>query len=382
MLPEKKSREDLTRAVIKDGRTQPQEVAVFGKDLAIKKDHKGERAFRRRLRFGIASLVIIFLFGSFLNFIFRVQHFGTNLNFITRPFLSKHFNKSSLSSTYRNNILFISQTEGTKAVRLLSYEPVEKELTMIDVPIDSYLNLPGRAVFLLKGYQPEESNYDEILLQIQDLFALPLDAVIVSHDPNLTLTEDQIQQLRQSTQFSINKIPLALDFFQNKAQTNLSSWDCITLLGYLRSLRADKISTYTLEGYDFELKVDKRTYKALDLVKVDGLIRKVVPERAILKQPVAVEIRNATEVSGLGNQLNRYLTNLGAQVIFVGNTPALAKKSAFYEFEERKVLNDRLGFLKVGVQKADRENFNLDTRADLLLVIGQDYLDTFYPKEE
>lgn len=339
--------------------------------------NKREKSRLRSVRKGFLILMAIFLVGAFINFFIRLPQVAQKLNAAAKPLPSSFFKQTNLGKNYRENYLYVAYSDRIREVKLLSISPSDDDLIMITIPVNLYTNLPGRTLTKFEDFKPVENNFDGLLLQIQDLLAIPLDAVIVNTDSQISLNEDTLESIRKSSKFPLTSLPALIGYLRDNIYTNLTAVDVINVASHLRNLREDKVFTYTLDGFDFELEVNRKKFKAFDTTKIDGFLRKILPEDQILQTPVAVEVRNSTSVSGLGNQVGRFISNQGGQVVFVGNSELPAKRSATYVFDDKDKLLNRLKFLKVPAQQASRDNFNLETRGDVLVVLGQDYLDNF-----
>ena len=249
---------------------------------------------------------------------------------------------------YRTNIILLS-----KPLTVISLEP-KRNLIFLRLPDNLYLEVPpdlGKyrlsSVYRLGGL---EGRGEELLkAALEDYLAVPIDGWVKAPDFSLFLT---------------------------KRETNFSKLNLIKIWWSMKRLRIDKIKSIDLDQTNVlkkEVLADGSEVWDTEFFRLDSLVKKYFSDSRMEKEGIKVEIRNGTKHLGLANKLARLITNLGGSVVAIGNSSIkhqassikYKKKSLGKSYTLRKLE-------KILAVKAELE-MTEESRADLLIVVGEDY---------
>lgn len=307
---------------------------------------------------GIAILLIIF--GQLFRF--------------TKSLFSPWEDSANIQRSYIWNGDFnINLLIRASTISLLSYNPIEGKLTIIDVPDKIYLQLPHdfgkwqiRAVYKLGG--------DKLLTEtLTSFFAIPVDGFLDfgSATSNRSATE-VVDRLRQSPISGLNLL--------TNLKSNLTLWELIRLKVSISSLRFDKIRKINLEKLgilDEEKLADGTSVFTSDPVKLDSVLSDFA-ESNILKEHLSIAVFNATAKSQLAQKWTRLITNIGGNVIITSNSDKKIKNTQVIGAASKTVT--RLSEIfnlgcsnNPNCDRIDPKDDYLASRAQVDLFLGEDY---------
>lgn len=165
---------------------------------------------------------------------------------------------------------------------------------------------------------------------------------------------------------------LLQSFFSN-GRTNLSKWDLIRLFWSSRNLKVEQIKRLDLETAgitSLQTLPDGSQLLKISPEKMEAQAAEFFRDEVGRRESLAIEVLNATDYPGLGERAVRILSNLGLEVVRVGNES--------HQYKECLLLGSRLTAKTYTVRRL-REIFNCTfkeeelQRADLSLILGQDY---------
>ena len=105
---------------------------------------------------------------------------------------------------------------------------------------------------------------------------------------------------------------------------------------------------------------------------INKIIVNLFKNDKIVEENISIEIINSTDVSGLGNRLERALSNIGAQVISVSNLREKKKISVMQFYGPKSYTVSKLkDMLNISVEKLSKKQV-----ADITIIIGEDLKDT------
>jgi len=260
----------------------------------------------------------------------------------------------------RVNLVFISQP-----IVVASLEP-GKNLTLLALPDNLYLEVPGGlghyrlgSVYQL-GELEEKGGGGELLVKtISNYLALFIDGYVEIS----TADKDHL----------LGQLPLLLF---KKGKTNLERWRLFKFWWQAERLRQDKIKYISLKETKIlkkEKLPDDTEILTTENFRLDELMGKYFVDSQVKKEALKIEILNAAGRPGLAKKMARLVTNLGAEVINVGNYSVQYQTSSIKYQEktiEKKYTLQKLE--KILQVKAKREELG-ESRADILILVGKDY---------
>ncbi len=204
---------------------------------------------------------------------------------------------------------------------VMQIDPIQKHLTILSVPEDSYIDMP-------KGYgswkigniyqlgQEETPQIGAILLRdaFNTLLGLPIDQVIVYDDQELT--PQQLVEQWHGNRFSWFGI-------SRQAETDFTPVDLINFVQSLNAIRLDKINYVDIGQNDItesRLLPDSTRVLGINRVQLDLFVREKMQDQQIVQEALNIAIFNATTHPGLAQEAARIVTNLGGNVIIIRNS--------------------------------------------------------------
>jgi len=170
-------------------------------------------------------------------------------------------------------------------------------------------------------------------------------------------------------------------FWQN-LRTNLSIFDLARLWLMVRNTRFDKINFVNLEetkSLSPVVLADGSQVLTYDQTLLDFLSKGLFKETNFVKEHLLIEVLNGTEKQGLAGRVARLITNLGGEVVTIGNSSQKINQCRI-EGESRILQSftaKRLGQI-FDCQMAKPAE---DSRADLRVIIGQNYWQRLYQRK-
>jgi hypothetical protein len=158
------------------------------------------------------------------------------------------------------------------------------------------------------------------------------------------------------------------------ARTDLSSWDVIRLLIFVRNLRVEQIKVVDLRdsGVLFEKSLpDGSVVFMTDFETLDNLVLKQLADPVYLADASTWEIYNGTDNSGFAAKMKRLVANSGFDVVGVRQSDQMYEKTVLEVKEDDltesiQSFADSLGVEVVFVSDESR-------RSNVRLVLGEDY---------
>lgn len=248
---------------------------------------------------------------------------------------------------------------------LLSYSPKDKKITIIDLPDQTYLELPFgfgnwqlQSIFdlgnsqIIGGHKLLEQTFVKF-------FAVPIDGVL-EVDP------------RFGNFFETIKNPISSVNLLSNLKSDLTVWELLRLQFNLYFVRFDKIQKIDLIKMNVltpdQLPDGTKIFKA-DLVRLDSLLS-VLQDPVILSERKSVAVFNATNYPRLANSWSRLITNLGANVIITTNATKNLTKTQITGEKSATLIR-----LKQIFDQNDKlAGENISSRADINLLLGEDWV--------
>lgn len=261
-------------------------------------------------------------------------------------------------------------------VLVTSYLPNQGSLIFLRIPGDTYLETAqGFGTYRAEAVFPlgELSGKGGELLRrtVQENFGLPVDGFAVVETDCLSraglLRTEEVKGCLVS---SFRPIILG------RGQTNLGLVSRLRFFRTLTGVRPDKIDYYDLaqtKVVGSQVLPDGTQVLSIDRQRVDGLVGRVFADPDIAASELDFEVVNATDHPGLAAKVARILTNSGALVVHVGDSPGRPSESLI-SVKQKEQLNSypiarfaRVLSLPVRVGKS------ASGRAQVRLILAEDF---------
>lgn len=173
------------------------------------------------------------------------------------------------------------------------------------------------------------------------------------------------------------QIPNSLLFLlTGRGETNLGRWDLLRAWWEIKKLRSDKMKSIDLQETDI-LKTlslpDGSSVLETDFFRLDELVKKYFGDSKIKKEGIKIEVLNATGEQGLAKKMVRLITNMGGEVIAVGNAEKKQENSNM-KCRDKSIKNTYTVQKLETILSAKAEVEEMaESRADVLILVGEDY---------
>lgn len=336
---------------------------------------------RTKIAFWALSFLVTLLVIS------KLTKFAISLNEPIDPNLigksNAHFNTRSTL-----NIALISRD-----ISILNLQPTKKQLTILGVPNESYLEVPRNYGSWMIGAvyglgQEETPQVGGILLRdsLSKLLGLPIDYIVIFNN-NLT-TQSIIQNWNKNLFSSLLSI--------KNLDSDLTPLQLASLIKIVNSLRIDKISNIDLYQSDItesKLLPDSSRVLGVNQIKLDLFIRDNLQDENIFQEGFSIAIYNSTDHPLLAGDLSRILTNIGANVVSAANSEKISTESYIIinditnaeSIKKSATLSRLLTMIpKICIKNdclSDDQKIN-SSRGQIVINIGEDFYRNNYLREE
>lgn len=268
---------------------------------------------------------------------------------------------SKLAEFERYNIVVTSRTN--EIVLLVSLDKLGKTAELIELPPDLYVDVPygyGKYQIGAVWGLGELDKKGGLLIKatVQDFIGVPVDGYLRTGGVR------GVGDVRE-----ILNIQLLENLIKGGVDTDLSAIDIGKLVITAGSLRFDKVKFFQLDklGILEELVLaDGSKAKTVDLARIDYYLNGNLQENTIVSENLKGEVLNSGEEIGLGTKAARVLTNLGVDVVNVGNDQGdqgdrdCKVRTAKENFKKLTVLRVAGTFgCKITEGQSDRADFSL-----------------------
>ncbi len=210
----------------------------------------------------------------------------------------------------------------TNPLYLLSFENQDRELTVVTIPLESYLpvtsgygDYKAGSIFTLGNLDKKIGGGLLLSGTISNTFGLPIDGYIDLNGKKLAFS--QIFTPQKLWEINTDK------FTRRKGiNTDLDPSTLNRFLVAVMNLRTDQIKIYNLDELSVTeryLLPDKTEIRKIDTNKLDKLMEDKFREYEIVEENVSVAIYNAGTKSGVAYGVARIISNIGGKVVVVGN---------------------------------------------------------------
>ncbi len=205
-------------------------------------------------------------------------------------------------------------------VAVLSYDPVEKSLNIVNVPADTYVEVPGgygkwqtRAVYDIGQGEKQPIGAKLLTDSMASLVGLPLNGIIEVDENNPQTPYEFIKSLKENP-FSFDK----------KVHTNLTGYELFNFALQVSRLRLDKITELNLKDFDLLTPTklsDGSNVLVAEPQLLDNFVIDKLSEQKMRVEQIPVAVFNGTQTPGMATKVARMITNMGGNVIISTNAP-------------------------------------------------------------
>lgn len=154
-----------------------------------------------------------------------------------------------------------------------------------------------------------------------------------------------------------NLFGLKVTAYRVEGKTNLSWWDRVRI-NWLNQTKSYQTSRLDLSG---------------QMGRIDQLVNENLFDETIAREAVPIAVLNATGVAGEANLVARLITNLGGQVVTIGNSEIDQEESEIWLVSADLKSSVTLAFLKsiLGSVSIKIEPKAVEYRADIVVIVGK-----------
>lgn len=259
-------------------------------------------------------------------------------------------------------------------VSLLSYNPQEERVIIINIPDETFLEVPKgfgkwqlRAVYELGQSQKEGFGNKLLADTLAAFLAIPIDGYL-----DLTSVEGQrsafelIEDLRKNLFSGLGLL--------SGIRTNLTPWELLKLKMSLSGVRFDKIKQIDLEKLDILDKdnlLDSTPVYTADPVKLDSVVLDLADPQ-IVAEHKSIAVLNATDRPQLALKWARLITNLGGNVIITGNAKDRLQKTIVLG-EKSQTLERLQQIFTISDKISPSDESWVSERAQITILLGEDF---------
>ncbi len=250
---------------------------------------------------------------------------------------------------------------------ILSYNPVEKKIAILNIPDETFLEVPKgygfwqlRAVYKLGG--------DQLLVDtLRSFLGIPIDGFLdFSGNKSDQSAAGIVRELKQNPFSGLNLI--------SNLKTDLTLWELIRLKLGIAGVRFDKVNEINLDTFEIlnqETLPDGTEVLTADPVKLDSVLVDLA-DPAFAFEHKAIAVWNATNRPLIAQKAARLITNLGGNVIIISNAEEKLKKTILYG--EKSDSLKRLKQIFASDDKISSSSANLESfRAEINIFLGEDF---------
>ena len=266
-------------------------------------------------------------------------------------------------------------------VYLVSFDPGEKKILVTRAPKETYVeaaygfaSYPFGAIYDLG--EIEKRGGQVLAFTAQEFFATPIDGWIKTQSANGQEKFEINNELSAKGQI-LKLLQDSIRPFEKEevVRTNLTLFDEVRLWRQIRQVRFDKVNFLDLEAdgvlTDSSLP-GGLAVKIPNLDELDSLLSPFLIDEAIREESLKIEVLNSTGKTGLGNRVVRLVTNLGGEVISLGNQEEKIDNCLIRVKKEDANRKTVQRLQKIFSCELEESGLS-ESRSDLVLIIGDDY---------
>ncbi len=327
----------------------------------------------------LGILIILIVIGRLFTFLISLQ------KPISSEFESQKQYTWNKESSY--NLAFIANVESQEPdISVVSIHPANQKATVLHLSSNIYTDVPNGfgkwrlgSVYAFGNEQSPPMGPKLLKMTLTKMLALPIDGIVIlPNSTKFSSTEQIIESFRTSAFPDL--------FYLTSIESDLTKWEAMEIYHALASTRADKITSLDFERStitESKLLPDSTRVLGINTVRLDLFTRDNLADQKIIEENIPVAIFNATDTPGLAQEVARFVTNLGGNVIIIQNLDKQQQSSV----NVSKLNSDALTSKSITFQRVTQllapsclnakcNNDNpkvLDSRATINIVVGEDF---------
>lgn len=216
--------------------------------------------------------------------------------------------------TFNLNLVALSEPLG-----VISYNPKEQSLKILEIPDETYLEVPGGfgswrtgAIFKLGEAEHPPKGAKLLKGSVENFLAVPMDGFMEIRGPasrgEQGVSSEQLVDLLRGN-------PLA---FIANLRTDLTPLELIRFYWGIRGVRFDKVFTFNLADLGLlrsSSLADGTPVLVGDPAKIDALVSRNFTENKLVEEAATIGVFNATDKPGLASKTAQIISHLGGNVI-------------------------------------------------------------------
>ena len=275
------------------------------------------------------------------------------------PKTQKNFN---WNSQFNINILIKA-----KQISMLSFNPQNQKITIIDIPDNTYIEVPKGFGYWIASSILDLGGNQLLTETMENQFALPIDGF-------LGFSGKYAQSQAASIVSEIRTNPFSIISMLPAIKTDLTPFELIRLKLGFSSVRFDKVKQINLEEADILLKkelLDGTKVLILDTVRLDSILNDMI-DPLIQSEHKTIAIFNSTDHPGLAQKAARLITNIGGDVIITSNGQNKFQTTRVTGEKSKTLERLKQIFGAGGTIDPQLEDL-VSSRAQINLFLGEDY---------
>ncbi len=264
----------------------------------------------------------------------------------------------------RDRINFVLKGEETI---LASFEPNQENLSLILIPNQTLLEVChgyGKyKVEAIPGLEKLEKREALLAESAQESLAVPVEGWI-----GMSNVKCQMSNVKEKILCEMGN-----QIFQKKI-TNFSRWDLARLWWEIKKVKAGNVEILDLGKLNVltQSKLpDGTVVFEIDSSILDPLIQKYFSDLAFKQEGFSIEVLNGTTHLGLAEKGARILSNLGGEVVWVGNSEAGSEKCVVGSGKNKKETYTVRKIIKIfGCSWQEKKE---EGKTEITVILGENY---------
>lgn len=249
---------------------------------------------------------------------------------------------------------------------LLSLDPVDSELVLVEIPSETEVEVafgygvyPINSVYELSRLEKREG---ELLAEtFENNFAVPVEGWFYSSGE---IESSKPKSLLTKLIFSTLKMG---------AKTNLTFWDLSRLWLVSNNVSVFRANFFNLSNLNLLEEVelpDKTKALKIDEDRLDAFTQQYFQEKKLGGENLVIEVINSTKLPGLAEKGARLLTNVGVEVVGVGNQEEVVSRCLLVG--ESSIQKNYLTQRVMGIFGCNWREGE-EGKGDLTLILGEEF---------
>ncbi len=353
----------------------------WGEGCQIKKN--------KQMRFLVLSVIFLLVAVLVTRQIFSISRF------LTTSFLGRgsFLTTTKISNNHLNLLINVNPKEGRNiivaslALEKKNISPVEKKMFLVFLPDNLYVNVPQgygdyqlSSVFALGQLEKksEFSGADLLARTVSSFLAIPIDGYMEVETKEVNLkNKDAVLAVLKSDLGRGNLIKYVLSGNPNSFKSTFSPLSLWGFSEQINTIGRDQVGVYDLKDSNAlkkETLADNTTVMKADLGQVDQFLSGTFFDDRVANERLKVEVWNGTEKEGFGSEIGRIVTNLGGNLVNVGNNDGSRMEKTLIFGGQSYTIQRLAKYLAIPI----KEDLSLNPRSDITIALTEDIWKRMY----